>query len=376
MNNTNIEPPELTRDKVSNELKCSGCGAVLEYKPGTKNLTCTYCGAENVIQDSVEIIEEIDYEKFIDQKLPHEEKMDVVTVKCTACGASVTLAPNVTADRCPYCASNIVVKTGTTNSILKPKSLVPFVVDRKKASDLFRGWIKKLWFAPSDLKKADIANERLNGIYVPYWTYDARTWTDYTGQRGTYYYETETYTSTENGQSVTKTRQVRRVQWTYASGQVRNNFDDILVIASSSLPTQYTERLEPWNLKQLVPYNDKYLGGFRSESYQVDVTTGLNVAKEKMIPTIRYAINHDIGGDEQRIHTMTTTYDDITFKHILLPIWISSYRFKDRVFRFLVNGQTGEVQGERPYSAMKIIMFILAIIAVIVIIVMLANGAS
>jgi LSD1 subclass zinc finger protein len=367
------EAKTLDKDELSNELTCRGCGAVLHFKPGTKVLQCQYCNAENPIEESDEIIEEIDYEKFINEKLNKEEKIDVVAVRCSACGASITLDPHITSDQCPYCAANIVIKSGTTSSLLKPKSLLPFVIEKKKAAELFRTWIKKLWFAPSDLKKADIASEKINGIYVPYWTYDARTFTSYTGQRGDYYYETETYTTTEGGRTVTKTRQVRRTRWTFSAGQVNNNFDDILVIASHSLPKKYTERLEPWNLGKLEPYNDKYLSGFRSESYQVDVTTGLNEAKEKMNPTIRQTVRSDIGGDEQRILTMNTTYDDITFKHILLPIWISSYRFKDKVYRFMINGQTGEIQGERPWSALKIILTILSVIIVIVAIVLLSQ---
>jgi hypothetical protein len=131
--------------------------------------------------------------------------------------------------------------------------------------------------------------------------------------------------------------------------------------------------LEPWNLSQLVPYNDKYLSGFRSESYQVDVTTGLKEGKDKMTPSIRATVRRDIGGDEQRVLTMNTSYSDITFKHILLPIWISSYRYKGKIYRFLINGQTGEVQGERPYSAIKIILAVLLVIAVIVGVILLAS---
>jgi LSD1 subclass zinc finger protein len=364
----------LDKEQISDELACTGCGAVLKFKPGTKSLTCTYCGAENPIEQSEEVIEEIDYEKFINEKLHQEEKIDVVSVRCSACGATITLEPNITSDKCPYCAANIVVKSGTTSSLIKPKSLLPFVVERKKAAELFRGWIKKLWFAPSDLKKADIASDKLTGVYVPYWTYDARTGTSYTGQRGTYYYVTQTYTTTEGGKTVTKTRQVRRTRWTFTSGHVNNNFDDILVIASHSLPKKYTEKLEPWNLGSLVPYNDKYLSGFRSESYQLDVRAGLCEAKEKMTPVIHDTVRSDIGGDTQRILTMNTNYSDVTFKHILLPIWISSYRFKDKVYRFLINGQTGEVQGERPYSILKIALAVLLVITAIVIIILLAQG--
>lgn len=367
---TNETNPE--EQDISQELKCSGCGAILAFKPGTKNLTCTYCGAENVIEESEEVIEEIDYEEFIRTQYDKEEKIEIVSVNCSACGASITLDPNVTSDSCPYCASNIVVESGSTSTILKPKSVLPFAITRNQAAESFKTWIHKLWFAPSDLKEK-AAKGKLDGIYVPYWTYDARTATSYTGARGTHYYVTETYTTTENGQTVTKTRQVRKTSWTSTSGHVRNDFDDILVIASHSLPVKYTQKLEPWYLKDLVPYNDKYLSGFRSESYQVELTDGLTDAKERMVPEIKQTIYRDIGGDEQRIYSMNTSYNDITFKHILLPIWISSYKYKDKVYRFLINGQTGEVQGERPYSVIKITLAVLAAIAVIVAIVLLAN---
>lgn len=356
--------------EINKELKCTGCGAILQFKPGTKSLTCEYCGAQNVIEVSTEVIEEIDYEKFINTQYEKEEKIEIVTVRCSACGASLTLQPNVTADRCPYCAANIVVQTGSTSKVLKPKSLVPFVIDKKKATEFFRNWIAKLWFAPSDLKQK-AANGNLDGIYMPYWTYDTRTQTVYTGARGTYYYETETYTTTENGQTVTKTRQVRHTSWSPTAGQVANDFDDILVIAGTSLPINYTQKLEPWNLKELIPYNDKFLSGFRTQSYQVDLVEGLNIAKDRMAPIIRETVLRDIGGDEQRIYTANTSYSDITFKHILLPIWISSYKFNNKVYRFLINGQTGEVQGERPYSALKITLAILVAITIIIILVVL-----
>ncbi len=365
MDTNNTFNEQNQQQEIDLELKCSGCGSILKYKPGTPNLICTYCSAENLIQQSEEKIEEIDFSKFVSEQLGKEEKVDVVSVRCNACGASISLDPNITSDQCPYCDSNIVVKSGSTSTILKPKSLIPFFVDKKKASDSFKNWIQGLWFAPGNLKKNSTINEKLNGIYIPYWTYDANTHTDYTGQRGTYYYETETYTEEENGETVTKTREVRHTRWNYVSGHVNNTFDDILVIASKSLPDKYTIKLEPWHLKDLKPYNDKFLSGFRTETYQTDVVQGLEVAKVRMEPEIRQEICRDISGDEQRINTMNVAYNDVTFKHVLLPIWISSYRYNEKVYRFLINGQTGEVQGERPYSAIKITLAILAALAVI-----------
>jgi len=360
-------------EKISNEFNCTGCGAVLQFKPGSHNLKCTYCGAENAIQQAPTEIEEIDYEKFINEQYAKEEKMSVSSVRCDACGASFTLDPNVTSDQCPYCASSIVLNSGSTSTILKPKSLVPFNVNKKQAAEKFKQWIDSLWFAPNDLKKADLAYDKISGIYVPYWTYDTRAESTYTGQRGEHYYETEYYTTQENGETVEKSRQVKKTHWYFTAGRVTNEFDDIPVIASNTLPKKYTENLEPWNFTQLVPFNEKYLGGFRSEAYQVELTDGLEQAKQKMAPHIRATVNRDIGGDAQRIFTLNSSYHDITFKHVLLPIWISSYRFNGKVYRFVINGQSGKVQGERPWSAVKIALLVMAIIAVIVAFIIIKN---
>lgn len=354
-----------TETATNQQLKCKDCGAFLKFAPGTHSLTCEFCGALNEIKKSTEKVEEIDFTKFISEKFAAEEKQNVVTVKCTDCGASTSLKPNVTSDMCPFCGTSLVVTSGSTSTILKPKSLLPFVITQKQGFELFRGWIKKLWFAPSALKKYVNSTDKFNGMYIPYWTYDSNTSSSYSGARGTYYYVTEHYTTTENGKTVHKTRQVRKIRWTSVSGHVSNNFDDVLVLASKSLPLKYTEKLEPWDLKNLVPYDDKFLSGFRTESYQVDVKEGFETAKVKMDVIIREAVKRDIGGDEQRIYSVTTNYSDTTFKHVLLPLWISSYRYKNKVYRFLVNARTGEVQGERPWSAWKIIFFSLACVAIV-----------
>ena len=215
------------------------------------------------------------------------------------------------------------------------------------------------------------SESKLAGVYIPYWTYDSDTTTDYRGERGDYYYTTETYTAMVNGRSVTRTRQVRHTRWSPASGTVRNSFDDILILASKSLPKKYTERLEPWDLANLVPYADEYLSGFRAESYQISLPEGFEAAKGVMAAAIQNSIRQDIGGDEQRIHSAQTQYENITFKHILLPVWLSAYRFREKIYRILINARTGEVQGERPFSAWKIagaVLIALVIVGILILI--------
>ena len=208
------------------------------------------------------------------------------------------------------------------------------------------------------------------GIYMPYWTYDSFTITWYRGERGDDYTETEEYEEKDaDGKTVKKTRQVRKTRWTHVSGTVYNNFDDILIPASQSLPYGLLEKLEPWDLHELLPWNPDYLTGFRTENYQLSVEDGFEKAKDEMYSPIINSIEDDIGGDRQRIHHRNTDYRNLTFKHILLPVWISPYRFNGDVYRTVINARTGEVQGERPYSWIKISLAILALLALIAIVV-------
>jgi hypothetical protein len=169
---------------------------------------------------------------------------------------------------------------------------------------------------------------------------------------------------------------VTRTRWSAASGTVFNRFDDVLVVASRSLPPAQADALPPWDLAGLVPYRDEYLSGFRAESYQVGLPEGFAKAKTVMEAEIREAVCRDIGGDHQQIQSLQTRHDKTTFKHILLPIWISSYRYGDRTYRFLVNARTGEVQGERPWSWIKIALAAIAAVVAIVVVVSILQAVN
>ncbi|GAK53335.1 hypothetical protein U14_04600 [Candidatus Moduliflexus flocculans] len=355
------------------QFPCQQCGADLKFAPGTNSLKCPYCGSENEIPaasrgltpDDQEHIRELDYDAYLRNAAPEGEMQEINTVKCQACGAETTLPPNTAAAECPFCGTSIVITTTTTKQIT-PSALLPFKVTLKEAQEKFQSWVKGLWFAPNKLKKTARLAEGLKGLYLPHWTYDANTSTNYAGERGEHYYVTEMRTVTRDGKQVTESVQVQKTRWYPAKGRVHNTFDDVVVPASDSLPRQYTQALEPWDLHALAPYDDQFLSGFRAESYSVSLQQGFEFAKKIMEPKIEETIRKDIGGDEQRIGRKDTAYSDITFKHILLPLWISAYRYNDKIFRFLVNARTGEVQGERPWSWIKIAFAVLVGIGIVV----------
>lgn len=287
--------------------------------------------------------------------------MERLVVSCRGCGGETSFADNVTASRCTFCDAPLSAQA-QSRRLIQPQCVLPFTVTREQALDTFGKWIRSRWFAPSSLKSlARADHHRLRGVYLPFWTYDARTITDYDGRRGDYYYVTEQYRTQENGKTVTRTRQVRHTRWSPASGTVINGFNDLLVAASHSVPAPLCESLEPWDLESVVPFSEQYVSGFDCESYQVTLEQGFEGAQALMAPVIDASICADIGGDEQVIGHRHVRYEDVTFKHVLLPVWLCSYRFRDRVFRFVVNARTGEVQGERPWSWVKIALLVIAI---------------
>ncbi len=354
------------------QFKCVQCGARLEFAPGTDSMACPYCGAHDAVPKSTDAVRELDLDAALRAAHDDADKHEILTVKCKECGGESTLPPDVASAPCPFCGSSLVT-TAESRKAIKPGAVLPFHVTKDQAQALFRKWIEGLWFAPSDAKRHARLDGSLCGVYVPYWTYDARTTTDYVGERGDAYYETETYTEEENGRTVVRTREVRRIRWSPARGRVEDAFDDLLVRATTALPAKYLDRLEPWDLQHLVPYRDEYLAGFRTDSYQVDLAQGFGAAQRMMAPTIERSCCADIGGDEQRVLSARTDYHDLKFKHVLFPVWISAFRWQGKIYRLLVNARTGEVQGERPWSVAKIVLVVLAVCAAILLIALVGS---
>ncbi len=344
-------PPQEVTDE--HRFPCDNCGADFRFSPEQNLLVCDHCGNNSeMVADGPwggTAIKELDFQDAINNLLPLQEMEETRVSTCPNCAAQVEFDPNTHASECPFCATPVVTDTGTHRHI-KPKGLLPFSLDEEAARDAMTEWLGKLWFAPNGLQEYARKGRKLEGIYVPYWTFDAETETDYTGQRGTVYYETRTVT--RDGK--TETERVQKIRWRSVSGRVARFFDDVLVMASHALPKRFTEALEPWDLAAMEPYRPEFLAGFRAEAYTVDLDEGFHDARAQMDRVIERDIKFDIGGDRQRISSADTRVWDVTFKHVLLPVWMAAYKYRGKSYRFVVNGRTGRVRGERPWSAWKI----------------------
>jgi DNA-directed RNA polymerase subunit RPC12/RpoP len=369
------ESGTITTDKV-HRYPCPSCAADLLYEPRDGFLSCPYCGHKEPIPESVDQVQERSFEQYL--QLRPEQLSQLATnaleVKCQSCGATVTFTPPEVARQCDFCGVQIVAQPKSADPILAPEGVLPFRLTQADAVTELRAWLSTRWFAPNALKQF-AQPDAIHGVYLPFWTYDTNTTTHYTGQRGEHYYVTETYYETDSrGQQVARTRQVQHTRWYPASGVVERWFDDVLVPATVSLPEHRLIALEPWDLEELKPYEPAFLSGFKAQRYQVDLPQGFERVKEMIKGTIEGDVRSDIGGDVQRIDELATHYSGITFKHLLLPVYAGAYRFNSKVFQIVVNGRTGEIQGERPYSFWKIAGLVAVVLFVILILVIVGNS--
>lgn len=350
----------------SSKFPCPGCGAELVYEPGTARMACPYCGRRVEIARSAALVEERPYLEFL---RPRPEQLRQIAagaleVPCSRCGAVVEFVPPEVAGECPFCGTQIVAQPKAADPMVAPEGVLPFGIAPERATAEIRRWLASRWFAPNALKRL-ARQESIAGVYLPFWTYDARTASDYRGERGEHYYVTERYTDRDSqGRSVTKTRQVRRTRWHAASGRVARDFDDVLVAATRNLSRGYLDALEPWDLERLTAYEPAYLSGFKAQRYQVELAEGFEIAKGVMERVIASDVRGAIGGDEQRVHEVRTAYSEVTFKHLLLPVYLGAYRFHEKSYQVMVNARTGEVTGDRPYSTVKIVLFVLMFLAI------------
>ncbi len=348
---------------------CAQCGAQLRYAPGQTSLTCDHCGhVQNISTESprkrARALQELDVARGLRDDLAASDMVEVRTTSCPNCGAKVEITDATHATECPFCDTPVVLDTGSER-LIKPQAVVPFVLTEAQARGAMVKWMGSLWFAPGTLLEYARKGRALTGIYVPFWTFDAGTDSRYSGERGEYYYETRTVNVRVNGRMERREERVRKTRWYPVRGGVSRDFDDMLVMASRSLPPRLGNELTPWDLDALTAYTPEYLAGFRAEGYTVPLADGHREARDRMSDVIRSDVRRDIGGDEQRIHDVDTDWSDETFKHILLPVWTAAYKYNGKSYRFLVNGQTGEVQGERPWSVWKIALLVIFVAALI-----------
>ncbi len=347
---------------VSEQKKsCVNCGAELKYKPGTTSITCEYCNHEEIITQDPTGFKELALTPYLTQMGSQSHSQQIVMLQCKNCGANQHIEENYKSLHCVYCTTPLIIEDAYKDDWILPGAILPFQFDQKKSHQIFSKWVKGLWFAPNNLKKAALDPQNTKGLYLPYWTFDAQLYAEYTGQRGDYYYVNVPYKATVNGKTVTRTRQERRTRWTPTQGNISGFVDDTLIKASHQRKNTIPSTISNWNLDALQTFNTSFLAGFVTEKYTIPLKDGHLSSTKEAEHIARNWAKRDIGGDTQRVNTIQMLLSEETFKHILLPVYISAYRYGGKKYNFFVNGQTGAISGKRPYSFWKIFFFVVSI---------------
>jgi len=345
---------------LSQNYTCNGCGGMQKYDAKTQSLCCVFCKTEVKVTSNTEVHEN-DYLQKISSLEPQPSPRPK-EVKCAKCAASFSFDARVFATNCPYCDTPTIIDCSAEIVL---DGIVPFEVTHNDAKESFTKWVSSRWFAPTAFTKYFSDNKVMIGKYLPHWTYDSNTITQYKGERGTAYYVTVRKTVMEEGKSVLREVKERRIRWRDTSGIVTVNFDDVIVPASPAVSSSILNALDPWETKSAKVFDSQYIAGFEAEEYTIPLDEGFDLAKEKMASPIRSKIINDIGGDEQRINSQSTQYNAIRYKNVLLPIWTAFFKWHDKEYEYAINAQTGELIGERPYSKTKIFFAVLALASVV-----------
>jgi Zn finger protein HypA/HybF involved in hydrogenase expression len=334
-------------------VPCETCGTPVE----PSDRFCPGCAAPNPAVQFNETVEVVQEQKHF---------------RCEGCGSEVATDPEQRSYVCPFCDSTYVVEFSPEQSgRQKPEFVIGFAVTVDQAREKYQQWLQSnSWFRPGDLKNASVV-DKMKGIYLPFWSFSMLAESSWNARIGEYWYRTETYTTTENGKTVTKTRQVRETEWWNLSGNHHRYHAGYMVSGSKGLAQKDADRIKPFQLPALKRYEPYYLAGWLSEEYTISLEAALESSKQEFYDRERGEVTSFMPGDTHRDLRVSTNFSNINSDLCLLPIYLLSYRHKDKLFRFMVNGQTGKVAGDKPLSWLKIGIFSTGVLLVVLLVILL-----
>jgi len=346
-------------------FQCPSCGSSMKHNAAERNLNCPSCGyVENACQENTDNVM-FDFAGAQIDPASQDWGVSVQSVICSDCGGKVVVTATEGSLNCTFCGSQHVTVLDEAPGI-HPDSIIPFKLDNSKAYERISDWINKRYLAPFPFK-AEYTSGKLAGIYLPYWSFDAQVNAAYTGQAANSYTDTEIDTVTSDERTDTKKRRVKKLRWRFVTGTIEKKFQNVMFSDAAQLDAKTIEKLEPFKLNELVKYSPKYLIGYATGRCKDGIEAVWRRAQSYMGGSVREEVHSTVkrGSDVVGAVNTCATFSEIAFKKLLLPVWVGSYRYKNKNYHIYINGQTGVVCGKSPISALKIGIMALAAAAVI-----------
>ncbi len=316
---------------------CPQCGGHMFFDARLHNLTCEYCGFVQVTeqQKPAETAQQT-----LDFVLPttrgHRWAEAQHRLTCEQCGAVTLMPEGQKALNCPYCGSRQLIESGETTELVDPQAIGLFKIDQQEAARRIKQWLLSGTFIPDDLRKK-VRSSTLRAAYYPFWSFDGTL---------------EMHWSCEVNEGTG-----RNPHWISQSGAAYDNFDDVLVPGFRALDREQLSTIEPFDLEDIVDFKSEYLAGWNAIAYDVSLADASLKAREKVAHQLRRDLPDRvlIGLQKRNLQSGGLNWSGMIFTHLLLPIWVGAYRYKNNTYRVLVNGQTGKAGGERPRDPLKLL---------------------
>lgn len=301
-----------------------------------------------------------------DAKAANTTGSKVVHLRCSNCAAEITADESARSLTCPFCDSNYVRDfCPSISQRQEPEFVIGFAVTPDQAQAKFRSWLRDgSWFRPGDLV-VNSKIDKMRGVYLPLWCFSMKAESSWTARIGEYWYRTETYTVRVNGKTETRTRTVRETEWNWLSGAHHYYHTGYLVSGSKGLPQSEADSIMPFHLGSMQRYRPEFLAGWLSEEYSISRDAAHELAKQEFLRREQMRVAQFLPGDTHTGLSVNTQFALLETDLVLLPIYLLSYQYKGRLYRFLLNGQTGVVSGERPISAMRVVLAVLVLAALL-----------
>ena len=352
-------PETTTKDQVKS-YACPNCGANIAYDVSAGGIACEYCGYIAPVK-AVKVGKRAEEFEFTLETISQSTRgwgTARQVLHCESCGGQLSIPEGTVSTTCPFCASNQVNVTASPEESLRPRFLIPFKVKPEQTQKLAKTWLGKGWFHPNALS-ANTFISQFTGIYLPFWTFDTKVTAHWRAQVG--YEKTVRHYNASTKKWETRTK----IDWRWEDGNVQINIDDHLVPGSTRrhISHRILEQLYPYHMKGLVAYEPDYLAGWRAQAYETTLTEAWESGKSAIRERAKEACYQDIPTQHVRNFSMSADFQDESWRYILLPVYLTAYKYEDDTFQMMVNGQTGVVAGQKPVAWWKIWLAIAAMLA-------------
>ncbi|MFZ6031417.1 MAG: hypothetical protein ACOYYS_27210 [Chloroflexota bacterium] len=337
---------------------CPQCGAATKYDVAAGGVACEYCGhtAQAAAQTVGRKAQESEFTVETWQQAAQGWGVERRELHCESCGANLAVAEGSLTATCPFCASNKVNVRAAASEALRPHFVIPFKIQAAQLRTAVKAWLGRGWFHPGELA-ASAAVGHFTGMYVSYWTFDARVSAHWKAEVG--HEVSERYY--DHGDKEWKTR--TKIEWRWENGQIEQTVDDLLISGSSRLSQALIKRVEPFNLHELAAYSPDFLAGWQAQAYDITLPQAWSQGKNIVRQQAKEACYQDTHSNHVRNFSMSADFADETWRYILLPIYVATYRFGTKTFQVMVNGQTGNIAGQKPVAWWKVWLAMGALLA-------------